>query len=69
MLWVVPSTRSPDQHILHVLHQTSVYVVAEVFYSAATSILKQFARESDDSDGLEEYKNTTKKLKVFKKVK
>lgn len=49
MLWVVPSTYTPDQNILYVLHQTSMYVVAKVFYSAATSILKQFARESEIS--------------------
>lgn len=48
MLWIVPSTCTPDQNILHILHQTSMYMVAEVFYTGATSILKQYARENDE---------------------
>ena len=62
MLWVVPCTNTPDQNILHILHQTSVYMVAEVFYSAATSILQQFLPEKVTSlyDGLEDLKKGSK---------
>jgi len=45
MLWVVPCTSAPDQNILDILHQTSVNMVAEIFYSAASSILKHILQE------------------------
>lgn len=44
MLRVVPRTCTPHQHIFHILHQAPVYVITEVFNSAATSILKSHAK-------------------------
>lgn len=39
VLWVVSCTSAPDKHILHILHQISVNVIAEILNCAATSIL------------------------------
>lgn len=41
MLWVVPCTCAPHQHIFHILHKASVYVITEVLNRAASSILNQ----------------------------
>jgi len=43
--WVVPCTSAPDQNIFDIHHQTSVNMVAEIFYSAASSILKHILQE------------------------
>lgn len=39
MLWIVPCAGSPYEHILHVLEQTSMDMIAEVLHRAATSVL------------------------------
>jgi hypothetical protein len=39
MLWVVPCADSPYKHIFHILEQTSMDMIAEVFNCATTSIL------------------------------
>jgi len=39
MLWIVPCADSPYKHILHILEQTSMDMIAEVLDCATTSIL------------------------------
>lgn len=40
VLRVVPCTYAPNQDILHFLNKAPMYVITEIFYSTATSILK-----------------------------
>lgn len=52
MLGVVPCTSTPHQHILHILNKTSMYVITEIFYRTATSILKSLTTKKKHQQNL-----------------
>jgi len=65
ILWIVPCACAPNECILHILHQSPVDVVTEVFHCAATSILMNHTYSKMNITGMEEFQGLSCKVKEY----